>query len=416
MNGRKIRIIDTPGFGDTRGIDQDEMNMQHILEYINNLTHVNAVCFLLKPNVSEIHKFFKSCLTQMLAVLGPDVSKNIVFCFTNCRTTFYGPGDTAPLLKKILTSFSEGNIPFNKKSSFCFDNESFRYLVALQKDIQFDNVDRQEYENSWLKSANESERLFSYIGTELSTSHKPSKCQSIKNAQLKITHMIRPMLEAIRNILRNKILYDMNVSNASIVLSPKALDYPATLCLKCERNLIKKGKFWIARAPPHKIQKVCHSCGSNEHMSIDYDLCYQSSDKPPNDNRKQLEEGVNLLRDVSVQFAHFLKYSARSSKDDPFLMFINQMMDEEDDICRSRKSNEMNRKLSKELMALMNEYVQTIDGMELTQKYIEPPAIYKLIESVSNHHMVQIQMTAVKKTQEKLMKLYEYIVREHLTN
>jgi hypothetical protein len=39
INGKKLRIIDTPDFGDTRGLDQDDTNMQHILEYINNLTH-----------------------------------------------------------------------------------------------------------------------------------------------------------------------------------------------------------------------------------------------------------------------------------------------------------------------------------------------------------------------------------------
>ncbi|CAF5139853.1 unnamed protein product, partial [Rotaria sp. Silwood1] len=43
---RKLCIIDTPGFGDTRGIEQDDLNMEHILEYVNNLTHINAICFL----------------------------------------------------------------------------------------------------------------------------------------------------------------------------------------------------------------------------------------------------------------------------------------------------------------------------------------------------------------------------------
>ncbi|CAF5148898.1 unnamed protein product, partial [Rotaria sp. Silwood1] len=41
-NKTKLRIIDTPGFGDTRGLRQDDANMQHILEYINELTHLNA--------------------------------------------------------------------------------------------------------------------------------------------------------------------------------------------------------------------------------------------------------------------------------------------------------------------------------------------------------------------------------------
>ena len=54
----KLCIIDTPGFGDTRGFHQDELNMQHILEYIHKLTHLKAVCFLLRPNTSQINNFF----------------------------------------------------------------------------------------------------------------------------------------------------------------------------------------------------------------------------------------------------------------------------------------------------------------------------------------------------------------------
>ncbi|CAF3294253.1 unnamed protein product [Rotaria socialis] len=50
INEKKIRIIDTSGVGDTQDIYRDDINMQHILEYINDLTHLNAVCFLFKPN------------------------------------------------------------------------------------------------------------------------------------------------------------------------------------------------------------------------------------------------------------------------------------------------------------------------------------------------------------------------------
>ncbi|CAF4623010.1 unnamed protein product [Rotaria sp. Silwood1] len=57
--GRKLRIIDTPGIGDTRDSSQDDANLQHILSYINNLTHLNAVCILLKPNnkIESVSKY-----------------------------------------------------------------------------------------------------------------------------------------------------------------------------------------------------------------------------------------------------------------------------------------------------------------------------------------------------------------------
>ncbi|CAF4973748.1 unnamed protein product, partial [Rotaria sp. Silwood1] len=108
INTTKIRIIDTPGFGDTRGVHQDDANMQHILEYINDLTHLDAICFLLKPNTSKINYFFVTCLNQLLDFLGSTARENIIFCFTNARSTFYTPGDTVPLLKSILKSLKIG--------------------------------------------------------------------------------------------------------------------------------------------------------------------------------------------------------------------------------------------------------------------------------------------------------------------
>ncbi|CAF4270827.1 unnamed protein product, partial [Rotaria magnacalcarata] len=57
---QKLRIIDTPGIGDTQGSNQDDKNMQHVLSYINNLTHLNAICILLKPNNSRLTVFFRS--------------------------------------------------------------------------------------------------------------------------------------------------------------------------------------------------------------------------------------------------------------------------------------------------------------------------------------------------------------------
>ncbi|CAF3032087.1 unnamed protein product [Rotaria sp. Silwood2] len=138
----RLRFIDTPGFGDTRGIEQDNLNMQHIIEYIKNFKYLNAICILLKPNESRLNIFFRSCLTQLFNLLGSDARNNIIFCFTNSRSTFYTPGNTASLLQHMISSFSINDIPFQKKNTFCFDNESFRYLVALQNKIQFNHHEK----------------------------------------------------------------------------------------------------------------------------------------------------------------------------------------------------------------------------------------------------------------------------------
>ncbi|CAF4978088.1 unnamed protein product, partial [Rotaria sp. Silwood1] len=145
---RKLRIIDTPGFGDTRGVDQDERNMEYILQYMNNLTYLHAICFLLKPNSSRLNIFFRTCFMQLFSFLAPTAQRNIIFCFTNARSTFYTPGNTAPLLKTMLASLSTNNISFKQENTFCFDSESFRYLVALRNEIEFIDEEKKEYQMS----------------------------------------------------------------------------------------------------------------------------------------------------------------------------------------------------------------------------------------------------------------------------
>ena len=162
-NGKKLRIIDTPGFGDTRGLTQDDCNMAHIFDYVKDLSHLNAICFLLKPNEPRLNVFYRFCLMELSSFQKLNSCKNILFCFTNARSTFYTPGDSGPLLRRMLNSSSTVNVPFTKENTFCFDSESFRYLVALQNGISFQHLEREEYEKSWTRSVMESQRLIHYL-------------------------------------------------------------------------------------------------------------------------------------------------------------------------------------------------------------------------------------------------------------
>ena len=160
---RRVCIIDTPGFGDTRGIEQDDRNIEHIREYITQWKYLHAVCFLLKPNESRLNIFFRSCFDQLFSLLGPGVGANVMFCFTNARSTFYAPGNTAPLLKKMLSTVESGSVELKKENAFCFDNESFRYLMAIQNGVEFSKEEEGDYEKSWITSVKESNRLIDHL-------------------------------------------------------------------------------------------------------------------------------------------------------------------------------------------------------------------------------------------------------------
>ncbi|CAF1334549.1 unnamed protein product [Rotaria sordida] len=240
-NEKKLRIIDTPGFGDTRGIDQDDVNMEGIFSFLHNINYLNGICLLFKPEVVQLNLYWQSCLIQLFDYFGENIVNNFIFCFTNARSTFFTLGNTRPLLKKLFESFPRKNIPFEKNNTFCFDSEAFRYLVAIRDSIEFDPNERHDFEQSWIRSTIESERFRDFL-CHLHEYRKNYEWQSIKDVQFQINFMIRPILETMRNLHRNIILYNLNLS---IELSATYEISSSMICYTCNRNPEKFNDFWI---------------------------------------------------------------------------------------------------------------------------------------------------------------------------
>ena len=129
-NTAKFHLIDTPGIGDCRGIEQDKKNFENILTFLTCYDKINAVVVLLKPNNARLTVAFRFCVLELLTHLHKSLVSNIIIAFTNSRGTFYRPGDSLPVLKRLL---KERNINITlspQKTYFCFDNEAFRYLLC----------------------------------------------------------------------------------------------------------------------------------------------------------------------------------------------------------------------------------------------------------------------------------------------
>jgi hypothetical protein len=400
INGKKLCIIDTPGFGDTRGIDQDDVNMQHVLKYIDNVSHLNAVCFLLKPNSSKLNVFFRTCFTQLINLLGPNGRQNIIFCFTNARSTFYTPGNTAPLLRAMLDSLSINDIPFKKENTFCFDNESFRYLVALQNGIQFDADERHEYEASWTTSVKESNRLLNYVHTQLNMYSLHEKLQPKERAEVEVIHMVRPILEAMRNILRNLILWTMDSPNKSIEMYPKAVHQPTAFCFSCKRHPLPMGKFWIVPDYPHACRNQCLTCPceDDQHMSADYLLSYEILNNSSSYTQSEMNDMLDQLCVASVQFAYFLVTVTRSTKEDPFLVGLMRIIREEKQICAENAPNHLNLQLVIELEKLIIKYKEQMAQIQSNQQHWDSKVINERMETVSGYPIIREQMVAIRQT------------------
>jgi hypothetical protein len=350
---------------------------------------------------------------QLFDFLGENAREKIIFCFTNTRSTFYTPGDTAPLLKKLLGSLPVKGTPFTKDNSFCFDSESFRYLVAVQNGIKFELQQKYEYEDSWNKSSVESKRFLEYIRTRMSAPLVLGETKSMRYVQLRISSMIRPMLEAMRNILRNIILHKEESNPVFIELCSSIIKHRTAICLACPRPIYQVGDFWITADGLHVFYNRCRTCACRpeDHYPIDYELGYKLSQKPARDSDNELKNMLDDICRASAEFSHFLSGEVDTSQEDPFLLGFKKMIKEEEDICKNKSPCRLNYDLQNQLEQLMKTYEDNRKKM-LTKKESMPLSeIYDKIDNVSKYPMMKSQMDAVKHWENYMIKYYEYEVR-----
>ena len=245
-----------------------------------------------------------------------------------------------------------------------------------------------------------------------------SELQSIKHAQLEIGHMIRPMLEAMRNILRNLILRKMSSFNESIELYPKPVDRPVTLCLSCESYSRLVSKFLIREDRPHEVHRNCRKCrcALNQHVPTYYVLDYRVSNSSPTYDEKQTNNILNQLYRACAEFAHFLMYVVSSTKDDPFLIGLVQMIMEENHFCNQQVSNCLNSQLVNALRDLHSKYEHEFNEIIQRQKHGQLSDIYNLINIIRGEPMVNKQMNAYKEGQRMVMKLDDFEISIDSTN
>ncbi|XP_035715381.1 uncharacterized protein LOC110859490 [Folsomia candida] len=208
-DGYTVRLIDTPGIGDVRGVKQDKKNFELILDHISHLDSIHAICILLKPNNARLNIVFQFCIKELLSHLHIDACANIVFCFTNSRSTFYRPGDTLPALEKLLEENPHAPIPLDRSTIYCMDNEAIRFLYATKNGIKFTPDERRNYVASWEKSVEEIDRLLARAKS--CPPHSVQSTISLNTARQTILALGSPMAEVTRNIQLNIVMKQAHV-------------------------------------------------------------------------------------------------------------------------------------------------------------------------------------------------------------
>ncbi|XP_034615581.1 uncharacterized protein LOC117871889 [Trachemys scripta elegans] len=117
-----LTIIDTPGFGDTRGIEHDINLTEQIRAFFSTpgaIDQIDAVCFVVQASLARLTHAQKYVFDSVLSIFGKDIKDNIQILIT------FADGQTPPVLEAI----KESEVPCTKDAQgvpvhFKFNNSA----------------------------------------------------------------------------------------------------------------------------------------------------------------------------------------------------------------------------------------------------------------------------------------------------
>uniref|UniRef100_A0A8K9UMF3 AIG1-type G domain-containing protein n=1 Tax=Oncorhynchus mykiss TaxID=8022 RepID=A0A8K9UMF3_ONCMY len=80
-----VTVIDTPGFGDTRGMAHDKLLIQMLKDFLCNplgIDHIDAVCFVVQASLVRLSPSQRYIFDSILSIFGKDVAENILMLVT----------------------------------------------------------------------------------------------------------------------------------------------------------------------------------------------------------------------------------------------------------------------------------------------------------------------------------------------
>ena len=339
-----IRLIDTPGMGDTRGPEQDYKNVDNVLSVLARFNQLNGVCILLKPNETRLDVIFRFCIQELLKQIHKDAVENIAFCFTNTRGTFYKPGESLVTLSGLLQDHHVG-IALDKNNT-CFDNVAFRLLCTQRQGIHFSDDDIKQFESSWLKSVEETNRLLDHL-----LQIKPLELKrflSLNKIRQTFIFLVKPIGDLIQSIQTNIVLADKKLkelnsfqaNNQSLKnvlsipsneLTAVLLEFPRTVCAsqKCVRYLKMENtdelvidyvqlchkKCYLKNVvsdkyPSNKLRickvmdrgGICTKCGCpwNKHMHVAYETTPRTTRTVSDEIKRLIDSKVSTGQSIEA--------------------------------------------------------------------------------------------------------------------
>ena len=79
----RMTVIDTPGFGDSRGLEQDKKNVKKIIDALKGEENVNCVCLIINGRQCRTSASLQYVMSEISAIMPKEIFNNIIVVFTN---------------------------------------------------------------------------------------------------------------------------------------------------------------------------------------------------------------------------------------------------------------------------------------------------------------------------------------------
>ncbi|KTG28001.1 hypothetical protein cypCar_00048531 [Cyprinus carpio] len=282
-NSISLTIIDTPGYGDTRGLEKDlevAANLATLFQSSAGVREVDAVCFVIQASKNRLSDRQHYIISSILSLFGNDIVNNIVFLITHSD-------GMAP--KNVLGAINKAKIPcrrdkkdqpvyflFNNRQAEAQNNES-RYLRS-QKDAWensmeetkqlFQSLDEKNRRSLALTSDVLIERIqleALICNLQLRVEEKESK----KSEKIQIQEAIKQNKEKIDRSTNFSIRVKKTIKVKVAIESASWKNRKATTCTVCEENCHEFDCWWVPDPSNCEVMKkgYCTVCTGKCHHS-----------------------------------------------------------------------------------------------------------------------------------------------------
>lgn len=278
-----LTIIDTPGYGDTRGMDKDlevAGNLAMLFQNNDGVREVDAICFVTQASKNRLSDRQHYIIGSILSLFGKDIVNNIVFLITH--------SDGLPP-KNVLGAIKKAKIPCRRDKSgqpvyFLFNN---CHAEARHNEKRYIRTQRNAWENcteemeKFLQSLDEKERrsleltsnvLIERIQLEALICNVQLRIREkeLKKAEkLQIQEAMRQNKEKIEQC-KNFIIEVKKTVKMMVPIESKSWKHRnATTCTVCEENCHEFNCWWVSDPSKCKVMKngYCTVCTGKCHHS-----------------------------------------------------------------------------------------------------------------------------------------------------